>query len=231
MIQSAVGAVRPDRRHRPVRAGSGHESVLRIFIAADSRLRCDVDEEHPGEPVPLIVQHDGTPDDLLAFVRESGVVVEREFHIVPAIDIEVPASVINRLAGQNDVEWISLDAPVQSTDAGGGGGVTVALIDTGVSDDVQENFYDTFDTAGSARSDPPANARSNAAANDRSSTAANVRVQWVSARPELSATEDGFGHGSHVGGVIRRLLERDQPDRQIHLHRAGGQHPVGAHRR
>ena len=85
-----------------------------------------MDEEHPGEPVPLIVQHDGTPDDLLAFVRESGGVVEREFHIVPAIDIEVPASAIIRLASQNDVEWISLDAPVQSTDAGGGGAAYIS---------------------------------------------------------------------------------------------------------
>ncbi|MCH8065840.1 MAG: S8 family serine peptidase [Chloroflexi bacterium] len=69
------------------------------------------------------------------------------------------------------------------------------LIDTGVSDDVQESFYDTFDTAGSARSN----------------AAANVRVQWVSARPELSATEDGFGHGSHVGGVIAGFSSETNP--------------------
>lgn len=159
-------------------------------------------EEHPGEPVPLIVQHDGTPDDLLAFVRESGGSVEREFHIIPALDVEMPAGLVDDLARQDDVNWVSLDAPVRSTGEPAGpvdksnlataypvavkaedpwqkgvygSGVTVALIDTGVSDDAKEDFYD----AGGA-----------------------LRVEWVTTNPDLDANGDGFGHGTHVGGII-----------------------------
>lgn len=36
-------------------------------------------------------------------------------------------------------------------------------------------------------------------------------MQWVSARPELSATEDGFGHSSHVGGVIAGFSSETNP--------------------
>ena len=170
-------------------------------------------EEHPGEPVPLIVQHDGTPANLLAFVRESGGVVEREFHIVPAIDIEVPANVVNGLAGQGDVEWISLDAPVTSTAVGGspdpnalataypfavgatdawfagftGAGVTVALVDTGVSQDAQQDFTG----AGGGR-----------------------RVQWVTVS-DLDENQDGFGHGTHVGGIIAGRSTANLADKYV----------------
>ena len=161
-------------------------------------------EEHPGEPVPLIVQHDGTPDDLLAFVRESGGVVEREFHIVPAIDIEIPANVVNGLGGQGDVEWISLDAPIVSThlaDDGetlptgkkvenifpktvnadevwndfAGEGITVAVIDTGISDADNPDF----------------------AHGTTERVTANVVIN-----ADAVSDEDGFGHGTHVSGII-----------------------------
>ncbi|MCH8949874.1 MAG: S8 family serine peptidase, partial [Chloroflexi bacterium] len=161
-------------------------------------------EEHPGEPVPLIVQHDGTPDDLLAFVRESGGVVEREFHIVPAIDIEIPANVVNGLGGQGDVEWISLDAPIVSThlaDDGetlptgkkvenifpktvnadevwndfAGEGITVAVIDTGISDADNPDF----------------------AHGTTERVTANVVIN-----ADTVSDEDGFGHGTHVSGII-----------------------------
>jgi serine protease AprX len=56
-----------------------------------------------------------------------------------------------------------------------GTGVTVALIDTGVTDDAQEDFYDAE---------------------------GDLRVQWTSIDPELDADEDGFGHGSHIAGII-----------------------------
>ncbi len=154
-------------------------------------------EEHPGEPVPLIVQHDGTPDDLLSFVRRSGGAIEREFDIIPAVDLEIPAGLVDDLARQDDVTWVSLDAPVMSTAVASassvgtaypfavnapqtwptatGAGVTVAVIDTGVSADAQQDF---------------------------SNGAGGLRLQWVSPNPSLAATADGFGHGSHVGGIV-----------------------------
>ena len=164
-------------------------------------------EEHPGQPVPLIVQHDGTPDDLLAFVRDAGGGVERDFHIIPALDIDLPADQLGDLARQDDATWISLDAPVQSTgtlNVSGlsqvypyavnandpwqkgvyGSGVTVAIIDTGVSDDAKEDFSDD---------------------------SGQPRVEWVSTNPDNPATEDGFGHGSHVGGIIAGYSTKTNP--------------------
>jgi len=164
-------------------------------------------EEHPGQPVPLIVQHDGTPDDLLAFVRDAGGAVERDFHIIPALDIDLPAGQVDDLARQDDATWISLDAPVQSTgtlNVSGlsqvypyavnandpwqkgvyGSGVTVAIIDTGVSDDAKEDFSDD---------------------------SGQPRVEWVSTNPDNPATEDGFGHGSHVGGIIAGYSTKTNP--------------------
>ncbi|MEX0786900.1 MAG: S8 family serine peptidase [Dehalococcoidia bacterium] len=159
-------------------------------------------EEHPDELVPLIVQHDGTPDDLLTFVEQAGGDVEREFHMLPAIDIDLPADQVDDLASQGDVSWVSLDAPIQSTGAPPGlvdksnladpypvavkaedpwakgvygSGVTVALIDTGVSSDTKEDFRDA---------------------------SGNLRVQRVSIRPNIDPDRDGFGHGSHVAGII-----------------------------
>ncbi|OGO53223.1 MAG: hypothetical protein A2148_01790 [Chloroflexi bacterium RBG_16_68_14] len=162
-------------------------------------------EEHPGQPVPLIVQHDGTPDDLLAFVTQSGGTVEREFHIIPALDVEVPAGQVDDLARQDGVAWLSLDAPVVSAHAGdgenenlptpkklanafpaavaatkvwnsfAGAGVTVAVVDTGISDDDHPDF-----------------AHGNAARVTQEAVVNTV----------TGNDQDGYGHGTHVGGIV-----------------------------
>ena len=68
--------------------------------------------QHPGKPVPLIVQHTGAADDIEAFIRGSGGTVEREFHIIPALDISLPSDRLAQLAARADVNWIGLDVPV-----------------------------------------------------------------------------------------------------------------------
>jgi serine protease AprX len=155
-------------------------------------------QDHPGAPVPLIVQHDGTPEGLVEFVRASGGAVEREFDIIPALDVEVPAGRLEELARHGDVAWISLDAPVFSTAAPSspssiavafpaavnapqawssstGAGVTVAVIDTGISQDAQDSFRDA---------------------------GGGVRLSWHSPNSAYAPNADGFGHGTHVAGIV-----------------------------
>ncbi|MCH7811183.1 MAG: S8 family peptidase [Chloroflexi bacterium] len=159
-------------------------------------------EEHPAEPVPLIVQHDGTPDDLLAFVQRAGGTVEREFHIIPALDVAIPADSLNALARQSDVVWLSLDAPLLSAGKGNeplpnprklantfpaavgatavwedyaGDGVAVAVVDTGISDDDNPDFaFGQLERV----------------------------VVEVAANSTTTSTEDGYGHGTHVAGIV-----------------------------
>ena len=161
-------------------------------------------EQNPGEPVPLIVQHTGQPDGLLQFVRASGGTVEREFHIIPAVDVAIPATTVDDLARRTDVNWISLDAPVQSAHLPGdgeklpdprklrnafpaaitatkvwsqyaGAGVTVAVVDTGISDDNHPDFAH--------------------------GATARVKAELV-ATTNSTSDQDGYGHGTHVAGII-----------------------------
>lgn len=160
--------------------------------------------EHPGQPVPLIVQHDGTPDGLLSFVRTSGGSIEREFHIIPAVDLSIDADLVDDVARQDDVNWVSLDAPVQSAHGGAdseqlpnprklanafpaavaatnvwsqfaGAGVTVAVVDTGISNDNHADF-----------------AHGNGA---------RVTQEQV-VNLNTTSRQDGYGHGTHVAGII-----------------------------
>lgn len=158
--------------------------------------------EHPGAQVPLVVQHDGDGDGLASFIRASGGTVERDFDIIPALDVTVSADELPVLARRGDVNWISLDAAVGST--GGpagpvsksnlataypvaikaedawqkgfyGSGVAVALIDTGVSSAIKDEFLDATGAS---------------------------RLTQVSVRSDLDPNADGYGHGSHVAAII-----------------------------
>jgi serine protease AprX len=158
-------------------------------------------QKHPGQPVPLIVQHNGSADGLDSFVRASGGTVEREFHIIPAFDVNVPAGTVDGLARRDDVNWVSLDAPVASTaaieqlpdprklknafpaavaatkvwDQYAGAGVTVAVVDTGISDNNNADF---------ARASIP-----------------RVTVEQI-ANTNTTSDQDGYGHGTHVAGIV-----------------------------
>jgi hypothetical protein len=65
--------------------------------------------EHPGEPVPLIVQHTGETDSLESFVRSSGGTVERQFRIIPALDVSLPSDRLAQLVARKDVSLVALN--------------------------------------------------------------------------------------------------------------------------
>jgi hypothetical protein len=70
-------------------------------------------KQHPGEPVPLIVQHTGQVDSLESFVRSSGGTVERDFRIIPALDVSLPSDRLAQLFARKDVSLIALNAPAR----------------------------------------------------------------------------------------------------------------------
>jgi serine protease AprX len=152
-------------------------------------------DSHPGESIPIIVQTHGNSDAVADFIRSSGGTVQREFHIVPAVEADVSPTFVSMLASYPGVTWVSLDAPVVS--AGGavdtkqlvttypysvnandpwskgytGKGIGVAVVDTGVTH--------SADFGPGPR------------------IVADVALNTAAA-----STDDGFGHGTHVAGIV-----------------------------
>src|SRR5438105_1494477 len=113
-------------------------------------------DAHPGEAIPVIVQTSADAD-AAATVAGAGGTVYSDLGFIHGVAAGVPASGLDRLATADDVSWISLDAPVSSTDGGSsstsqivnvfnqeiqadvvgktgdlGQGVGIAVVDTGI---------------------------------------------------------------------------------------------------
>ncbi len=157
---------------------------------------------NPGQDVPVLVQTDGDSDAVADFILSSGGTVQRQFQIIPAVEADVSPSFVSILSAHSDVAWISLDAPVVSTGKGDpvdtkdlataypyavnapevwngdvsrtGRGVTVAVVDTGITNN-NKDFKD----------------------------GKKSRVLFdVAVNPLATDFDDGFGHGTHVAGII-----------------------------
>jgi serine protease AprX len=71
-------------------------------------------ELFPGERVPVIVQSDDP--GLARWVTDHGGVVTREFDIVGGFEAEMPIEAVRSLDFNDSADWISLDAPVVTSD-------------------------------------------------------------------------------------------------------------------
>src|SRR3990172_7364555 len=155
--------------------------------------------EHPGEPVPVLIQTTSDSAAIADQIESSGGVVSRQFGIISAVEASVPASTVATLASQSGVAWVSLDAPVASTGSVvdlkklattyplsvgandpwskgySGAGVGVAVVDTGISPSGHEDFEESGD----------------------SRVIAEVVVNQAT-----SNVTDGYGHGTHIAGII-----------------------------
>ena len=154
--------------------------------------------QNPGQPVPVLVQTSDSAS-VSDFITSSGGAVRRQFSIVPVVEAEVPASFVSTLAAHHGVDWISLDAPVVATDSAvptgnlattypysvgandawnasaTGNGVGVAIVDTGISPTSNPDFLD----------------------------GSNQRViAQVAVAANASGFADGYGHGTHVAGLV-----------------------------
>jgi serine protease AprX len=168
----------------------------------------DTAARNPGEVVRVIVQKSAQSDGPEEMTRDMGGKVLSELSIINAFVAQMPSADIDKLASSSDVRWISPDAPVQeaskmSQQCGEcidtsnlisaypqsvgatrvwntapylqGQNVTVATIDSGVNADHR-------DLRGS---------------NGTSRVIAEVNVNSNS-----NNTDDGYGHGTHVAGII-----------------------------
>src|SRR5438045_3647739 len=74
-------------------------------------------DAHPGEAVPVIVQTAPSADPVRT-VDAAGGQVYSELGFIHGVAAAVPSDGLDALASAGDVSWISLDAPVSSTDGG-----------------------------------------------------------------------------------------------------------------
>lgn len=159
--------------------------------------------QNPDAPVSVLVQTDSDAEAVADLVRALGGQVERRFRIVPILEASLPPDAVAAVAAHPSVAWISLNAPVVSTgnstlkdeikklatvypyavgavdawmanDPITGQGVTVAVVDTGIT-----NAIEDFQEGGTSR------------------VLADVVVN-----ANASGPDDGYGHGTHVAGIV-----------------------------
>jgi subtilisin family serine protease len=133
-------------------------------------------ETHPGARISVIFRTDGSADQLATEVTAEGATEVFALEMIGGVAASVTADQLDRLSHDDDVEWVALDAEMASSgkgesererDRGGiktaypvaagapgawsagatGDGVTVAVIDSGISEhsDFQGRAHARFD--------------------------------------------------------------------------------------
>lgn len=166
-------------------------------------------------PISVIVQKTGSGPEAEALVESLGGRVLKTWTIIPAFLAEMSAEAVQRLAGSGMVRWISYNSPLQTQEreqrepewvsfgttynytigaanawsAGfQGQGVTVAVVDSGINGSLSDFNTKWFSWEPASR----------IVAHE--SFVDLLNASTFSAQPE--DTEDGFGHGTHVAGII-----------------------------
>jgi len=160
----------------------------------------------PDQLVSVIVQQSGQSDAVAKFVEKLGGTVTKDLKIINALAVNIPAGSILRLEDHPDVQWVSPDAPMLDANNGIGNqenpdnltntylqsiranqiweenpnlhgeGISVAVVDSGI------QISDDLFIRGS----------------DDRNVSQNLRIKAWS----LAQFADGFGHGTHVAGII-----------------------------
>ena len=133
-------------------------------------------QSHPGAPIPVIFRTSGSPAALAGEVVAEGATDVSPLNLIGGVAATVTADELSRLSYDDDVDWIALDAPMVSSSRGDrgddrgrrslktvypfaagapdawaagatGDDVTVAVIDSGISDheDFQGRIRGRFD--------------------------------------------------------------------------------------
>ncbi len=155
---------------------------------------------HPGQAVPVIVQTFGDAD-ASALVTAAGVDVRGDLGIIHAVAADVPAGRLAALASASSVRWISLDGPVTSTShPDGRGNGAEDSPDTGA--DLPPSVYTQEIGADGVSADGQDGTGIAVAVVDTGivKSADFGRPSRVTAT--FGGPGDGYGHGSHVAGLI-----------------------------
>jgi serine protease AprX len=155
----------------------------------------------PAKQVEVIVQLNAgtTRADAGPVIHQLGGKVTRDLHIINAVVAKLPAAGARELAARSDVKAVSLNGAVKpkelatsfnnsvqspdvwvghgAADQATGDGVGVAVIDTGIAGDLPD-----FRTSST----------------DRTSRVIGSAV----VNPDAVGAGDGYGHGTHVAGII-----------------------------
>lgn len=161
----------------------------------------------PGATVDVIVQYRVRPTDAhFDRVHRLGGTDKRRFTQLPGAAFTLPASAIEELANDPDVSYISVDRKVHShldlsaatigapaTWSAGytGAGIGVAIVDSGIDQTIQDLGNSNGQT------DPN---------HTRVVFAENFLVPATNPggnpNPQRYRTQDGYGHGTHVAGIV-----------------------------
>lgn len=168
-----------------VEAAPSHEEKVSDALAQKAKAS-------PVDELDVIVTFKVPPGQFeKAQVRRHGAKVKRHFRSIPAMALRLPARAVQALAKRPNVNWVTIDVPIQlhakgvKKDEGGdeppsyvaptgGDGVTVAVVDSGI-----QGAH--ADLAGKIVAD----------------------VNFVSdSATSNSSHDDRWGHGTHVAGLI-----------------------------
>lgn len=151
-------------------------------------------DAHVGEPVPVIIQTTGSTYPA-AVARAAGAEVRSQLGLIHAVAADVPADRLEALSADANVHWVSLDAPIVSTDGPGQSG-TGDQSGTPSSVYPQEIAADTQWRAGiSGQGIGVAIIDTGIVKSD------DFGKRVVSAVSKDKSSGDGYGHGSHVAGL------------------------------
>jgi serine protease AprX len=171
---------------------SAHAQVLH---ASPSLLQAA--ERHPHGMLNVIVEKRGSTAAPETMIREAGGRVGKSLWLINSVAATIPASALGDLASSTSVNWVAPDSAVHHE--GGSDGVVNTA-----------NLLNKYDSAIGARrlwSQGYQGAGVNVAVVDSGvSSTSDVGGSRILASVSTSATDptttDGFGHGSHVAGLI-----------------------------
>src|SRR2546423_10856504 len=194
-----------------------------VKLSADLQTRADSAREESSETARVILRvADGqTTADTASRARKAGARVSDQLDSLGFIVADVPVSKLSELAARDEVSWVSEDQPVRSTaasydntshhevatgaskllpvgnnalaDGGGGNGIGIAILDSGISPPDSAEFagYEGRYSSGTLGT-------------------GLFSQKYLASYPRVLAhvdftgegkTDDAYGHGTHTAGV------------------------------
>src|SRR5271167_1089570 len=159
-----------------------------MVMANDAKLAPELKQAATDQMVSVIVQFKTIPGDAhKSKIRMRGGAVGRDLVLIKSVTAQIPASVLADLSDDDAVAYISPDRPMRSQMNNAapavlanyawnlgfdGSGIGVAVIDSGI-----HNVDDLHNSSGQSR--------------------VTYSLDLIG-----GGTDDGYGHGTHVAGII-----------------------------